>query len=157
MVTHQIFLSMKITPSANSSTNATFYTRYKWLFTEHQHNTKNTGQLIFSIPGRKSFVSLPNSEGITAVKTSLQNFTWRIVVTKVISIFLSLILTLSNFVFNCKKVFPNKRLCHKNNLPTSICWHLHGKFSNKIYLKPSLEGHLLLLKIHWPCILYMDR
>ena len=43
-----------------------------------------------------------NSEGIKATITSLENFLRRAVAAKVITTFLSLMLTLNNFVFNCK-------------------------------------------------------
>ena len=43
-----------------------------------------------------------NSEGIKATITSLENFLRRAVAAKVITTFLSLMLTLNNFAFNCK-------------------------------------------------------
>ena len=55
-----------------------------------------------SLDERSLHTSIPNSEGIKAVKTLLENFSRRTVATKIITTFLSLILKLSNFVFICK-------------------------------------------------------
>ena len=49
-----------------------------------------------------------NSECIKAVKTSLENVPERAVATKVITTFLSLILMLNNFMFNCKNYLQIK-------------------------------------------------
>ena len=57
---------------------------------------------LVSMDVRSLYKSIPNSIGIKELKTSLENFPKRTVATKVITTFLSLILTLSNFVFNCK-------------------------------------------------------
>ena len=45
--------------------------------------------------------NIPNNEGIKAVKESYEKYKEKTVSTKVIITFLSLILTLNNFVFNC--------------------------------------------------------
>ena len=50
---------------------------------------------------RSFYTSIPNSEGIKAVKTSLENSPRRTKASKVITTFLSTILTLKNFVFKC--------------------------------------------------------
>ena len=47
------------------------------------------------------YTNIPNSEGIRAVKTSLDNFPRKRITTKVITTFLSLIITFNNFIFNC--------------------------------------------------------
>ena len=66
---------------------------------------------IKSVPGNTSLVSLDvkslyttilNAEGIKAVKESFDKHSSKNVATKVITIFLALILTLNNFVFNWK-------------------------------------------------------
>ena len=54
------------------------------------------------------YTSIPNSEGIKAVKTSLENFPTRTVATKVITTFVSLILTSNTFVFDCKNYLQVK-------------------------------------------------
>ena len=63
---------------------------------------------LISLDVRSLYTSILNSEGIKAVKTFLKNFPRRTVATKVITTFLSLILTLSNFVFNCKNYLQIK-------------------------------------------------
>ena len=55
-----------------------------------------------SLDARSLYTSIPNFEGIKVVKTSLENLPKRTVATKGITTFLSLILTLNNFVLNCK-------------------------------------------------------
>ena len=63
---------------------------------------------LVSLNVRSLYTSILNSEGIKAVKTSLENFPRTTVATKVITTFLSLILTLNNFVFNCKNYLQIK-------------------------------------------------
>ena len=60
---------------------------------------------LVSLDVRSFYTSILNCEGIKAIKTSLENFQKKkkTVATKVITTFLSLIFTLSNFVFNWKK------------------------------------------------------
>ena len=48
------------------------------------------------------YKNIPNSEGIKAVKTSLDNFPRKTIATKVITTFLLLNLALNNFVFEFK-------------------------------------------------------
>ena len=55
---------------------------------------------LVSLDVRSLYTSIPSSEGFKAVKTSLEKFPRRKVATKIITTFLSLILTLNNFVFN---------------------------------------------------------
>ena len=48
------------------------------------------------------YTNIPNSEGIAAVKNPYDNYSKKSIATKVITTFLPLILTLNNFIFNCK-------------------------------------------------------
>ena len=48
------------------------------------------------------YTNIPNSEGIAAVKNAYDNYPKKLIATKVITTFLALILTLNNFIFNCK-------------------------------------------------------
>ena len=54
------------------------------------------------------YTNIPNSDGIKAVKTPLDNFPRKKIATKVKTTFLSLNLTLNNFVFNCKNYIQLK-------------------------------------------------
>ena len=56
------------------------------------------------------YTSIPNAEGKKAVKISHENFTKNTIATKVITTFLALILTLSNFICNSKN-FVQTRGC----------------------------------------------
>ena len=46
--------------------------------------------------------NIPNSEGIATVINAYDNYSKKSIATKVIITFLALILTLNNFIFNCK-------------------------------------------------------
>ena len=48
------------------------------------------------------YTSIPNSEGIAAVKGPYDKYQQKTVATKVLTTFLALILTLNNFIFNSK-------------------------------------------------------
>ena len=48
------------------------------------------------------YTNTPNSEGIAAVKIAYDSYLKKLFATKVITTFLVLILTLNNFIFNCK-------------------------------------------------------
>ena len=52
--------------------------------------------------------NIPNTEGIKSVKKSLENYSKRNASTKAITTFLALILTLNNFIFNCKNYLQIK-------------------------------------------------
>ena len=58
--------------------------------------------LVF-LDARSLYTSIPNSEGIKAVKTSVESILGRKVATKVITTFKSLNCRLKSFVINCKK------------------------------------------------------
>ena len=63
---------------------------------------------LVSLDVKALYTNIPNSEGIKAVKTPLDNFPRKTIATKVKTTFLSLNLTLSNFVFNCKNYIEIK-------------------------------------------------
>ena len=50
---------------------------------------------------RSLYTNIPNAEEISAVKRALDDYSKKNTSTKVITIFLALILTLNNFVFDC--------------------------------------------------------
>ena len=54
------------------------------------------------------YTKIPNSEGIKAVETSLDNFSEKAIASKVLTTFLLLVLTLNNFVFNNKSYIQIK-------------------------------------------------
>ena len=63
---------------------------------------------LVSLDVKALYTNITNSEGIKAVKTPLDNFPRKTIATKVITTFLSLNLTLNNFVFNCKNYIEIK-------------------------------------------------
>ena len=88
------------------------------------------------------YVSIPNSEGMKAVKTSLENFPRRTGATKVITTFLSLILTLNNFVFNCKNYLQIKGSGMGTICAPAYTNIFMDHFERK-YIYPFLEGFSL--------------
>ena len=56
--------------------------------------------LLVTLDVKSLYANIPNNEGITAVNESYDKYKEKAVSTKVIITFLSLILTLNNFVFN---------------------------------------------------------
>ena len=77
-----------------------------------------------------------------AVKTSLENFPRRTVATKVITTFLSLILTLNKFVFNCKNYFQIKGCAMGIFFAPAYANIFMDHFERK-YIYPFLEGFSL--------------
>ena len=51
---------------------------------------------------KSPYTNIPNSEGTAAVKNPYDNYSKKSIATKVITTFMALILTLNNFIFNCK-------------------------------------------------------
>ena len=49
---------------------------------------------------RSLYTNIPNTEGISAVKSAFDNYSKKTTITQVITTFLALILTLNNFVFD---------------------------------------------------------
>ena len=96
--------------------------------------TTDNSYLVF-LNVRSLYTSISNSKGIKAVKTFLENFPRRTVATKVISIFLSLILTLNNFVFSFKKYLQIKgcamgKICVHHMLTSSRTILRENVFTN---------------------------
>ena len=58
--------------------------------------------ILDSLDVKALYTSIPNSEGIAAVKRAYEKYQQKKVATKVLTIFLALILTLNNFIFNSK-------------------------------------------------------
>ena len=63
---------------------------------------------LVSLDVKSLYTNIPIAEGIKYVKTSLENYSKRTASTKVITTLLTLILTLNNFIFNCKSYLQIK-------------------------------------------------
>ena len=85
------------------------------------------------------YTSIPHSKGIKAVKTSLENFPRRTVATKAMATFLSLILTLNNFKFNCKNYLQIKG-CAIGTICAPAHSNIFMKHFEKKCIYPFLEG-----------------
>ena len=68
----------------------------------NQINFVPDNSYLFSLDVKSLYTNIPNAEGIKSVKTSLEKYSKQTASTKVITTFLALILTLNNFVFNCR-------------------------------------------------------
>ena len=58
--------------------------------------------IFVTLDVKSLYASIPNPEGIAAVKKAHERYQHKTVPTKVIASFLALILTLNNFIFNSK-------------------------------------------------------
>ena len=58
--------------------------------------------ILVTMDVKSLYTNIPNNQGIAAVKNAYDKYQNKTVTTKVITTFLALILTLNNFVFNCK-------------------------------------------------------
>ena len=57
---------------------------------------------LVSVDVKSLYTNIPNAERVKSVKTSLEKCSKRTASTKVVTTFLALILTLNNFIINCK-------------------------------------------------------
>ena len=73
------------------------------------------------------YTSLPNNEGIAAVKRKRDNYKNKIAPTKVITTFLALILTLHNLILNSKFYLKTKGCAMGRK-------HIHVRVRKEIYL-----------------------
>ena len=79
------------------------YVKHTNNFINKINNQNIPKESIFVALDVKSFyTSIPNPEGIAAVKKAHERYQHKTVPTKVITTFLALILTLNNFIFNSK-------------------------------------------------------
>ena len=88
-------------------------------------NIPNDG-LLLTLDVKSLCTKIPNNEGIKAVREAYNNHPNKIVATKVIIKFLSLILTLNNFVFNSINYLQIMG-CALGNLCSSIHKYFQGK------------------------------
>ena len=97
---------------------------------------------LVSLDVNSLYTNIPNAEGIKSVKTSLENCSKWAASTKVITTFLALILTLSNFIFNCKNYLQIKgctmgTICTPSNA-NIFMYHWERKFIHPIIKTVSL-------------------
>ena len=93
------------------------------------------------------YTSMQNSEGIKAVKISHENLTKKTIATKVITTFLSLILTLNNFIFNAKHFLQTKGSAMGTICAPSYATIFMDHFERK-YIYPLTEGKSLTYFIY---------
>ena len=92
--------------------------------------------------------SIPNAEGIKAVKDSFDKHTSKNVATRATT-FLALILPLNNIVFNCKH-YLQKKGCAMGTICTPSYSNIFINHFEKKYIYPSLQEISLI------CLQFMD-
>ena len=98
---------------------------------------------LVSLDVKSLYTSIPNSEGVKAVKKSFDEFPRKTVATKVITTFLALILTLNNFVFNCKNYLQTKG-CAMGTICAPSYANIFMDHFVKKYIYPFLHGLSLI-------------
>ena len=74
---------------------------YDFINKINNHNTPKES-IFVALDVKFLYTSIPNREGIAAVKKAHERYQHKTVPTKFITTFLALILTLNNFIFNSK-------------------------------------------------------
>ena len=95
------------------------------------------------------YTNTPKSEGIKAVKRSLFNFPRKTITTKKITIFPLLILTLNNFLFNCKNYMQINDCVMGTIFATYYANIFMDQFDRK-YISPFLQ------KLSWIYLRFID-
>ena len=111
---------------------------------------------LVSLDVKSIYNNIPNEERIKSVKTPLEKNSIRTASTKVITTFLALILTLNNFVFNCKNYLQIKG-CANGTICTLIHKHLYGPLRKKIHIPIYQDIFTFIPHVYRRYIFYMDR
>ena len=78
-----------------------------------------------SLDVKSLYTSMPDAEGIKAVKVSFDNSTSENVATKVIKFFGSYF-NLKQLCVQLQTLFSNKMMCHGYDMRTIVCKYFHG-------------------------------
>ena len=97
---------------------------------------------LITVDVKLLYTSIPNSEGIKAVKISHENFTKKTIATKVTTTFLALILTLNNFIFNSKHFLQTKG-CAMGTICAPFYANFFMDHFERKYRYPLIERKLL--------------
>ena len=108
-----------------------------------QNKLSDSLSYLVSLDVKSLYTNIPNSKGIKAVKTSFDNFPRKTIATKLITTFLSLILTLSNFVFNCKNYIQIKGYA-MGTICASSYTNIFMDHFERNYISPFLQGLSLI-------------
>ena len=95
--------------------------------------------LLVTMDVKSLYMNICSSEGISAVKAPYESYLEKFVATKVIITFLALILTLNNFMFNCKN-YLQIRGCSKGTTCTPSHTNIFmARFEQK-HIYPFIKG-----------------
>ena len=90
--------------------------------------------IFVALDVKSVYTSIPNPEGIAAVKKAHERYQHKTVPTKVITTFLALILTLNNFIFNSKFHLQLKGCAMGAICAPTLSKCLYGLLRREIYL-----------------------
>ena len=83
--------------------------------------------------------NIPNSEGISAVKGAYESYPEKSLATKIVITFLTLILTLNNFMFNCKNYLQIRGCAMGTACAPSYANIFMARFEQK-HIYPFIKG-----------------
>ena len=89
------------------------------------------------------YTSIPNSEGIAAVKRAYDKYQQKTVATKVLATFLALILTLNNFIFN-SKLYLQIEGCAMSTICDPAYANIFMAYFEEKFIYPSIHAKTLL-------------
>ena len=92
---------------------------------------------------RSLYTSIPNNEGIAATKKRYDSYIHKTTPTKIITIFLALIFTLNNFVFNSKFYLQIKGCAMGTICAPAYANIFMAEFEQK-YVYPLIKGKQIL-------------
>ena len=99
--------------------------------------------ILVSLDVKALYTSIPNSEGIAAVKKAYDKYQQKTVATKVLTTFLALILTLNNFIFNCKLYLQIKG-CEMGTICAPAYENIFMAYFEEKFIYPLADAKTLL-------------
>ena len=98
---------------------------------------------LVSLDVKSLYTNILNAEGIKSVKTFLEKYSKRIDSAKVINTFVALILTLNNFIFNCKSyLWIND--CAMGTICAPSCANIFMDHFERKFIYPSIKTFSLI-------------
>ena len=92
---------------------------------------------------KAQYTSIPNSEGIAAVKRAYDKYQQKTVATKVLTTFLALILTLNNFIFN-SKLYLQIKGCAMGTICVPAYANIFMAYFEEKFIHPLTDAKTLL-------------
>ena len=99
--------------------------------------------VLISLDVKAVYTSIPNSEGITALKRAYDKYQQKTVATKVLTTFLALILTLNNFIFN-SKLYLQIKGCAMGTIYAPAYANIFMAYFEEKFIYPLIDAKTLL-------------